>query len=98
MNEFASYSILSDKVKNSHLPQYVKDWFFEHVDAFPFEKSISDLDGNIFKITDKIVDDGEYLICYSSINNIFHFICLDDVGNMKIHGKSNNIIGILTFR
>ena len=50
------------------------------------------------EITDKIVDDGEYLICYSSINNIFYFICLDDVGNMKIHGKSNNIIGILTFR
>ena len=43
MNEFASYSILSDKVKNSHLPQYVKDWFFEHVNIVPFEENIADL-------------------------------------------------------
>lgn len=91
-------SFLKNRVQNSHLPQYVKDWFFEHVDVFPFEKSISDLDGNNFKITDKIVDDEEYLICYNSFDDTFYFICLDDVGNMKIHGTSNNIIGILTFR
>ena len=91
-------SFLINKVKNSYLPKYIKEWFVEYVNIVPLEEVISDLDGNIFKITDKIVDDGEYLICYSSINNIFYFICLDDVGNMKIHGKSNNIIGILTFR
>ena len=91
-------SFLINKVKNSYLPKYIKEWFVEYVNIVPLEEVISDLDGNIFKITDKIVDDGEYLICYNSINNIFYFICLDDAGNMKIYGKSNNIIGILTFR
>lgn len=91
-------SFLDNKVKNSYLPKYVKNWFFTYVNIVPFEKNIYDLDNNIFKITNKIIDDGEYMICYNNLNQNFYFVCVDEFYNLKIHGISNNIIGILTYR
>lgn len=91
-------SFLKNRVQNSHLPQYIKNWFNEYINIVSFEQKISDLEGNTFEITNKIAEDCEYVICYNSFNKNFYFACIDEFENLKIHGISNNIIGILTYR